>query len=178
MSAVVREFVVLEFGRDPPAFNEALLNSGLAQQMASLGVDVQPSWANGAKVFVHNLRPEMVQPLRSRHVVVYPEDQEDIIDALSVIPSRTRPRLKPRAQSLLRHSDDESPSLLRHSDDESLLHCSSIMQSAGEWEENCTTSEANESSGSDHECFVNVIVSRTFIEIRPECKSPRASKSF
>jgi len=55
-AAVSREFVVLEFGRDPPAFRNALLNSGLAQQMISLGLDIQPSWANGATFLLEACR--------------------------------------------------------------------------------------------------------------------------
>jgi len=95
------DILILEFSRDPPTFDAVLLNSSLAQQIKLEGVDVQPDWANGAKVFVHNLQPDMVEEthveLKRRHVILYEEDEGHVLSALDTLPSRTRPRIKPNS---------------------------------------------------------------------------------
>jgi len=93
------DVVVLVFNRDDFAFDEALLASAVAHRAAERGVDVKPAWANGAKIFVLGIGAEELAEVhidpRPRHVVALASDQEELLKALTAIPSRRRPRLKP-----------------------------------------------------------------------------------
>ena len=60
----------------------------------------QPAWANGAKVLVPGIGSGDVAEarvhLKPRHVVVFAgNDVAEVLDALTFLPSRGRPRLKP-----------------------------------------------------------------------------------
>jgi len=92
------EVVVLTFGRDGLAFDNALLTSPPALRAVELGVDIKPGWANGAKVFVPGLSATDVAEIRvdllPRHVVALASDVQQILEALTSLPSRSRPRLK------------------------------------------------------------------------------------
>lgn len=91
--------MVLTFGRDGLAFDDAVLSSSPALRAVELGVDIKPGWANGAKVLVPGLNAEDVAEthidLLPRHVVALTRDVQQILDALTSLPSRSRPRLKP-----------------------------------------------------------------------------------
>mmetsp|Transcript_142376 Transcript_142376/g.454281 ORF Transcript_142376/g.454281 Transcript_142376/m.454281 type:complete len:278 (+) Transcript_142376:1183-2016(+) len=93
------DVVVLVFNRDDFAFDEALLASAVAHRAANRGVDVKPAWANGAKIFVPGIGAEELAEVhidpRPRYVVALASDQEELLKALTAIPSRRRPRLKP-----------------------------------------------------------------------------------
>ena len=49
---------VLAFNRHPKEFQEAILASELAQSMKAKGIDVEPQWANGAKVLFDGVTAE------------------------------------------------------------------------------------------------------------------------
>ena len=52
--------VLLEISRDQHAFDAALLGSPPAASALALGVDVQPGWGHGAKIFVPEIGPEQI----------------------------------------------------------------------------------------------------------------------
>jgi len=87
--------VVLEFERHPRDLVDALLASSPARSAAEDGVDIQPSWANGAKIFVRGLGPDSCslpcnKPFCASHVVVREEEEADIHEALKDLPYRLR----------------------------------------------------------------------------------------
>jgi len=93
--------LVLTFARHPQDFDTVLRRAPLGQRLVAIGQDLQPDWANGAKIIVPALDQETwwesgagVQ-LSSYHVVVLEEDVEQILEALQSLPCRCRPRLKP-----------------------------------------------------------------------------------
>lgn len=62
-------------------FEDALLQSDIAQRLVTRGVDVKPSWAHGAKIFVDNVEKASleqagvtIRDLRHWHVLVLDED--------------------------------------------------------------------------------------------------------
>lgn len=91
--------MVLTFSRHPRALDTALRRSTLGQRAASCGEDVQPPWANGAKILVPGLTAELWSTgsphinLGPYHVVMLPRDEADVMAALDAI-GRRRPRLK------------------------------------------------------------------------------------
>lgn len=93
--------IVLSFNRHPQYFDEMLLGSCFARRMICEGVDIQPLWAYGAKIFVPHLTASDLEECRMdpcvRHVVVREEDEPEIHAILAAIPYKKRPRLKPRA---------------------------------------------------------------------------------
>merc|ERR1712217_246100 len=60
-----------------------------AQQLLARGTDLEPPWANGAKVFVESLLPESLEPvlkvasLRPWHVVIRSEDEADVVELIN-----------------------------------------------------------------------------------------------
>jgi len=91
--------VVLTFGRNSKGFDEALRNSELAHELCARGVNVQPPWANGAKILAAGITVESLADfpgeLGLRNVVVYEADEPAIYAALQELPYGQRPRLKP-----------------------------------------------------------------------------------
>jgi len=91
-----RRYVLLEFGRDPPEFDSVLLNSEVAHAAIERGAELQPDWANGAKLFVEGVGPEFFDVhLCPRHVLVFAEDEALVHAVLRKLPYNFRPRLKP-----------------------------------------------------------------------------------
>lgn len=93
--------VVLAFSRSDPELMSALLASAPARTASEQGVDIQPSWAHGAKVFVRGIGAEhveapIVESLLPRHVILYDTDLDDLFAALSHLPYRIR-KLKPES---------------------------------------------------------------------------------
>ena len=92
--------VLLTLSRHPRELDEALFGSSAACSAADRGVHTRPAWANGAKVFVEGLRPEVlaaagVDELSTFHVLVKVDDEDSVHAALQTLSYRIRPRLKP-----------------------------------------------------------------------------------
>lgn len=89
---------VLSFNRHPQCFDEVLLTSSFAKRKMDEGIEIQPLWANGAKIFVPHLTASDLEECRMdpcvRHVVVKEEDEIEIHAILEAIPYKRRPRLK------------------------------------------------------------------------------------
>merc|ERR1711904_648494 len=86
-------------------FTEILLESDLAISLKNEGIDVLPSWANGAKVLLRGLTAEILKEsgtdpgiLRPYHVMVGPQDEAKISEALQKLSYRARPRMKERTE--------------------------------------------------------------------------------
>ena len=60
--------VLLTFSHHPRELNDALLGSVAACSAADRGVHTQPVWANGAKVFVDGLWPELLAAAGVAHL--------------------------------------------------------------------------------------------------------------
>jgi hypothetical protein len=92
--------ILWEFSRHPRKLEEAIMASAVAHSAQERGVDVQPAWANGAKVFVDDFTAEdLNEPwhangLRPYHVVLYEADEDALTDALKHLPYGIR-KLKP-----------------------------------------------------------------------------------
>jgi len=91
---------LLTFNRHPRCFDTTLLRSKLGEQVIATGAEVQPKWANGAKILVPGLVEEVWQAsnmeieLSTYHVVARPGDVDSIMASLKDIPYKDRPRLK------------------------------------------------------------------------------------
>lgn len=86
-SETSRKIVLLTFSRISAALDAALLGSSFAEVNRSQGFDVMPNWARGAKVFVHKLGPQHLEPasfpeLMPRHAFLYEHDVEDLLEEL------------------------------------------------------------------------------------------------
>jgi len=93
--------ILLCFNRHPKEFKEALLQSDFAKAFAQRSVDMQPSWAHGAKIFVEGLTEEALQhsgivpqDLRPWHVIAQKEDEASIHAVLHHLKYRIRPRVR------------------------------------------------------------------------------------
>lgn len=83
------------FSRHPRCLDDALLNCPLALKLQAKGIDLQPPWANGAKVLAVDVTPELFDiELCPRHVVVSDADESAILEALQSLPCNRKPRLK------------------------------------------------------------------------------------
>jgi len=80
----------------------ALLTSSIAQAARDRGVEVQPAWAHGAKVFVDGLVEEKLDELFTQvegqlcasQVFVYSKDRAQLFEDLSTLPYNIK-KLKP-----------------------------------------------------------------------------------
>lgn len=87
---------LLTFSRHPEQLDLLLLQAPFVKLLIQQGVDVQPKWANGAKILAENVQPEQFDiELCPRHVIVAVEDEETVMDLLQQLPYGKRPRLKP-----------------------------------------------------------------------------------
>mmetsp|Transcript_104584 Transcript_104584/g.326157 ORF Transcript_104584/g.326157 Transcript_104584/m.326157 type:complete len:491 (+) Transcript_104584:1-1473(+) len=94
-----RGVALLTFSRSSPALDEAVLASSPAQVARAAGVDVQPEWARGAKVLAAGLGPEHLEPAfleksMPRHVMLYDDDVDDLLDEPRGLPYEIR-KVKP-----------------------------------------------------------------------------------
>merc|ERR1711957_139810 len=90
--------VVLVFSRHTPAFEDALLKSDVARKCIQQGVDITPSWANGAKIFSAVVTESSLDiELHPWHVVVDAVDEQMVHDSLRILPYNTR-KMKPGEQ--------------------------------------------------------------------------------
>jgi len=115
---------VMNFGKHNEHFDQTVVNSQLAMALRNHGVDITPSWANGAKVLVEGVTPEMMEQvgfppntLRPWHVVIPASEEAGLLDALRMMPYRARPRVRNRhavtlandpAQDMSREGNDGS----------------------------------------------------------------------
>jgi len=88
--------VVMKFSRFTERLESALLNCRLAQNATRSGVDVQPKWGNGSKIFIEGLGPQhleepiMEEELRPWHVILYEADVAQVEEAIVQLPYRFR----------------------------------------------------------------------------------------
>jgi len=97
------QILILGFNKHYKEFTDSICESPLAQSLLQKGVDVTPEWANGAKILVEGLTAALLQEarfpakdLKRSHVVVLPEHESDVHDALKELRSRIRPGVKTR----------------------------------------------------------------------------------
>lgn len=95
--------LVIGFNSHPRDFTDAICDSELAQRLHNRGIPISPVWANGAKILVEGLKPEIMkeagfppEDLRLWHVVVHPEKERDVFESLMKLTYRKRPREKSR----------------------------------------------------------------------------------
>jgi len=71
--------IILTFNRHPPEFTQTLLSSELAHIARACGAQIQPLWANGAKILCSHITQENLQEvaltLCRHHVIVREEDE-------------------------------------------------------------------------------------------------------
>lgn len=87
-----------------PEFKDALARSDLGAVLSASGEEMCPAWANGAKVLVRGLTPEVlersgVQPseLRPWHVIAHDRDRPRVLAALRALLYEIRPMPKTSA---------------------------------------------------------------------------------
>merc|ERR1712194_646683 len=87
--------VLLTFSRHKEELEAALLWSGPAVAAHSMDMDVKPSWAHGAKVFVDDLGSEHFdEELGPMNVIVHETDEDAVFKSLEELPWNIK-RLKP-----------------------------------------------------------------------------------
>lgn len=87
--------VLLTFSRHKEELEVALLKSGPALTALSMGMDIQPAWAKGGKVFVDDVVPENFdEELGPMNVVVHEADEDALFAALQKLPWNIK-KLKP-----------------------------------------------------------------------------------
>jgi len=90
--------VVLAFSRASTELDTALLQCPLAHDAIAQGVDIQPAWAHGAKIFVDGIGPEKLEApglshLLPAHVVIKEKHECDLMNALrQLLPYRIMKR--------------------------------------------------------------------------------------
>jgi len=95
------DFYILPFGRHPKQFDDAIKASQLAADVIASGGEVQPSWANGAKILAPGITEEVWRDaglgieLKPYHVLVGVERMDDFNNVLMSLRYRDRPRPKP-----------------------------------------------------------------------------------
>jgi len=87
--------LILAFSRHPAKLIEALLNSPPARAAIAAGVNIQPEWAKGGRVFAANVHPGLFDDeLCAYHVVIHERDEQALWAALAHLPYRIK-KLKP-----------------------------------------------------------------------------------
>jgi len=85
--AMPGQVLMLTFSRHKEELELALLSSGPAMTAKIMGIELQPSWAKGAKVFVDNIGPEHFdQDLGPMNVVLHEADEAELFKALEELP--------------------------------------------------------------------------------------------
>merc|ERR1712032_455942 len=88
-------WILFTFSRRSPRLDDTVLASGPAITAVASGIDVQPPWANGAKILVEGVGPEHFdEVLNPSHLVVYEADEPAVFEALQQLPWNLR-KLKP-----------------------------------------------------------------------------------
>jgi len=86
----------LSSSRNPEATRQALLTSEVAAEASAVGLDIEPAWAKGAKIFVPISEEDVPADLELRpyHVLVSEEHVPRIKAALATLPCKQRPLIK------------------------------------------------------------------------------------
>jgi len=87
---------VLRMGSPLEVFRRLLLESELAAEAQAEGVEIEPEWAQGAKIFVRISREDLQSEidLRPYHVVVYEADVPRVDEILRTLSCKQRPLVK------------------------------------------------------------------------------------
>lgn len=103
IAAKVR-FLVIELNKSSKRIDDVLLGSELAVNAAEQGGELQPEWANGAKVFQTGVMPEHVAHVAlSNRFVIIPIEKEETLNLLMFqLSSNERPRKKKRVDDAAR----------------------------------------------------------------------------
>merc|ERR1711862_878313 len=86
----------MKFNRFTEMLDSALLHSSLAQAAIQSGIEIQPAWGNGAKIFVDGVGPQhfeapvMDEELRPWHVVLHEANVIEVEEAIAHLPYRFR----------------------------------------------------------------------------------------
>jgi hypothetical protein len=175
---VPHRLLLLTFSRHGKAFDAALLSSGPAQRLTSLGYDVIPEWASGAKVLAEEAEPSMFEEkLGPHHVIIHESDEQDVSEALRVLPYNQRPRLKSGKERL------PIPSSISFFQDTSDNEEASSCSSASSMKRKRTMVQEDECLDENLELPVQQVewtlsVKRTFIDMPlPSAVSPRTVKT-
>lgn len=99
---------IIGFHRHPQSLRDALLGSELAKEALASGIEIEPEWANGAKIFApisQSLLPEDVT-LKAYHAVILTEDLPRLEAILQQFSCKERPRIKTTKGVLVQ---DDSP---------------------------------------------------------------------
>lgn len=121
--------VLLTFSRHPSQMHDALLQSELAVDLVTQGVNVQPQWADGGLLLASGVDESTVAEARQKwHVAVRETDEGRVFDALEQLPYRIRPRLKqggrftvPEDSTLFGDASDDSENEVIHDDSNDLV---------------------------------------------------------
>ena len=168
---------MLTFNRHAKDFLDAIMGSSLAQSLGRSGVDIQPSWAHGAKILVEGFDSAIfdeiyIEPeLGPRHVVVREADQEELLAAFKDLPYRLKPRVKPSAGCVVCPHDGDTSLFAASSDSVSTEDNARLEQDS-----NTLTYDYGGSTGSG-ELYIDIIAKRTFINVRQPQHTPRTSIS-
>jgi len=164
----VLQILVMGFNKHPIDFTNAISESALAQSLMMRAVNISPEWANGAKVLIEGLTPEMMEKgdppfdpddLRRSHVVALPENEKDILESLRGLSYRMRPRTKTRNIVTCKKPPSKDPQR---------------DGSARDGSESCEAHEGEEEEGyfveEEPQCFQpglpeHLCVTRTFIDV-------------
>jgi len=153
--------IVLCFKRHPGAFDTALIDSPLAQELVGRGVDVHPVWANGAKVLAEGVDPFVLDEARvipaPWHVIVREHHEHEVYKTLRALPHEIRPKLKRGREKIFVHDSD-----LEHAQLRSLSPRSSCSLSAQSFE---LQSDPTSSSENVPPVERLVLIRRTFIHV-------------
>lgn len=169
-------FRLMTFSRHPQALDDVLLRCPLALDLQAQGVDVQPPWANGAKVMAVGVGPELLDTeLCPRHVVVLQSDEYLILEALQSLPCNVRPRLKPGAGSAVVPS---YLSLMQDASDTGAASSLGYMPDEGSCSGEDLVADGPLAVMPPLEYDVqDMPVRNTFIDFRSPAVSPRSSKT-
>lgn len=161
-----RRVTYLTFSRSSPALDAAMLASSIAVVAKLHDVDIQPSWARGAKIFVAGCGPEHLEApfldamgMMPSHVVLYADDIDDFLGDLQHL-SYTIRKVKPR---------DATPLL---PDDLSLMHVSPHVGSTSASSSIGQVGEREIDQGSS--LVLEVVVRNTFFELSVEPSDDQA----
>jgi len=171
------DLVLLTFHKHPSEFEDALANSSLAQTLLERGVDIQPSWANGAKVLVEDVTAEMMEcsgrppcELRPFHVVVALADEHHVFEALQGLPYRNRPRIKGGKRVVFRTSGAEQDTCNVESESEGGDNDVSVISGSG------STQAAVQGESSSAFAVGGMEYVRTFLHLPlPKMVTPRSN---
>mmetsp|Transcript_100830 Transcript_100830/g.194964 ORF Transcript_100830/g.194964 Transcript_100830/m.194964 type:complete len:720 (+) Transcript_100830:44-2203(+) len=173
-----REIVVLALTRHSQDIENKILQSTLAKKCMQIGIDVQPSWARGAKVFVDAFNGAVAEDCRltfgqhiglgPNHVVVEANDEHLVLSALREERGRRAlATVKPGGRFVVPQSGNTQ-----------WFMCSE--RSPSTWWSNDSNAASSEALAPTNSCSLHVIVKNTFIHLEGDVsetsgRSPRSA---